>query len=63
MSAELIKNQEYLDWLKGLKQSFRCSQLKSVVAVNSNLLEFYWELGEDIISLQELSSWGDSFLK
>lgn len=63
MSIELLDNEDYVNWLKTLKLAFRRSQLKAAVAVNSNLLEFYWDLGKDIISLQRQSSWGDSFLK
>ncbi|MCF6204309.1 MAG: DUF1016 N-terminal domain-containing protein [Methylococcaceae bacterium] len=63
MSNELFFNNEYKHWLKDLKQKVLQSQLKAVVKVNSTLLEFYWELGEDIILRQSQASWGDGFLK
>ena len=63
MSNELSFNNEYKHWLKGLKQKVLHSQLKAVVKVNSTLLEFYWELGQDIVQRQTQARWGDGFLK
>lgn len=63
MSNELSLNTEYNHWLKDLKQKVLQSQLKAVVKVNSTLLEFYWELGEEIVFRQSQARWGDGFLK
>lgn len=60
---ELIKSKEYNSWLKNLKQKVRHAQLKAAVSVNTALLEFYWELGADIIEKQKVASWGSGFLK
>ena len=59
----LLQNTEYKHWLKDLKQKLLQAQLKAVVKVNSTLLEFYWELGEEIIFRQSQARWGDGFLK
>jgi predicted nuclease of restriction endonuclease-like (RecB) superfamily len=59
----LLQNTEYKHWLKDLKQKVLQSQLKAVVKVNSTLLEFYWELGEEIVLRQSQARWGDGFLK
>jgi len=56
------KNNDYLDWLKTLKNKVRQSQLKAAVAVNTALLEFYWELGADIVEKQKKTKWGSGFL-
>jgi len=69
--GDMIKNGQgsfpidpaYSQWLKALKTKFRSTQLKAVVRVNRTLLEFYWELGADIIEKQSNSNWGDGFLK
>jgi len=63
MNSNLLQNSEYKHWLKDLKQKVLQSQLKAVVKVNSALLQFYWELGEEIIQRQVQASWGDGFLK
>ena len=62
-NTSLLHNNEYKHWLKDLKQKVLQSQLKAVVKVNSTLLEFYWELGEEIVERQKQASWGDGFLK
>ena len=35
----------------------------AAVAVNTALLEFYWELGTEIVERQKTSIWGSGFLK
>ncbi len=65
MPTEIKINQssEYKSWIKELKQKLRRSQIKAAIKVNSVLLEFYWELGADIVEKQKGSSWGSGFLK
>ncbi|MFH1825499.1 MAG: PDDEXK nuclease domain-containing protein [Candidatus Firestonebacteria bacterium] len=55
-------NASYKKWLFELKQKVRNVQIKAAVAVNSEMLRFYWELGEDIVEKQVSSNWGDGFL-
>jgi predicted nuclease of restriction endonuclease-like (RecB) superfamily len=60
--TKLIFDQDYKQWISALKQQFRQAQLKAVVKVNSELLQFYWQLGEDILARQQGTQWGDGFL-
>lgn len=53
---------EYRQWLGQLKARFRQVQLKAAVAVNTELLQFYWGLGTDIVAKQAETSWGSGFL-
>lgn len=53
---------EYRQWLGALKPRFRHVQLKAAVAVNTELLRFYWELGADIVERQASHAWGSGFL-
>jgi predicted nuclease of restriction endonuclease-like (RecB) superfamily len=57
---EMILDDEYKEWLIGLKSKIRSMQLKAAVAVNSALIEFYWELGRMITEKQ--TAWGTQFL-
>ena len=57
----VLQNSEYKSWLKNLKQKVMQVQLKAAVQVNATLLQFYWELGEEIVLKQSQSSWGDGF--
>jgi len=61
--SELSSATEYKTWLQRLKQKFRQAQLKAAVSLNSALLEFYWELGADIVEKQKDATWGSGFLK
>ncbi|MFT6778020.1 MAG: putative nuclease of restriction endonuclease-like (RecB) superfamily [Paraglaciecola sp.] len=60
--TKLIFDQDYKQWISALKQQFRQAQLKAVVKVNSELLQFYWQLGKDILARQQGTQWGDGFL-
>lgn len=62
-SGELKQNNDYKKWLLELKQRVRQTQLKAAVKVNSTLIEFYWDLGKDIVNRQTEAAWGSGFLK
>ena len=53
-SSALVKSNEngveqsYTTWIADLKRRYRATQIKAAVAVNSALIEFYWNLGKDI---------------
>lgn len=54
---------DYPQWLAQLKTSFWQVQLKAAVAVNVELLQFYWQLGADIAAQQAEQRWGTGFLQ
>jgi predicted nuclease of restriction endonuclease-like (RecB) superfamily len=58
-----IQTTEYKEFIQKIKIKAREAQLKASVRVNSTLLEFYWELGADIVEKQKTASWGSGFLK
>ena len=62
MNNSLTIDEDYSLWLKELKNKVRLVQIKAVVKVNSELLQFYWELGADIVEKQATAKWGDGFL-
>nr|WP_181374859.1 PDDEXK nuclease domain-containing protein [Polaromonas sp. H6N]AWD72241.1 putative nuclease of restriction endonuclease-like (RecB) superfamily [Polaromonas sp. H6N] len=64
MSPEpvLVTGSDYREWLGQLKTRFGQVQLKAAVAVNRALLQFYWELGADIVAKQQAYAWGSGFL-
>ena len=53
----------YRQWLRDLKNRFRQVQIKAAVAVNTELLQFYWQLGADILAQQASQRWGSGFLE
>ena len=51
----------YKKWLGELKLKIRSVQVKAAVAVNKQLIAFYWELGKMIAEKQ--TAWGTQFLE
>lgn len=51
----------YKGWLIELKKKVRTAQLKAAVAVNTELIMLYWELGKMITEKQ--TAWGSKFLE
>ncbi len=59
---DTVENRGYSEWIREIKEKVRRAQLKAVVAVNSAVLEFYWELGAEIVKKQKTAKWGSGFL-
>lgn len=64
-------NQLLLNWQVIFRRSFPVSAVslrqifggqEAAVKVNSEMLNFYWELGADIVEKQAAAKWGDGFL-
>ena len=56
-----ILDKDYLDWLSELKLRFKQSQIKASIKVNSELIQFYWMLGRDIVKMKSETRWGSRF--
>jgi hypothetical protein len=63
MTEQLHTHADYSSWLKELKSKIRSVQIKALVKVNTEMLDFYRELGADIVEMQNATKWGDGFLK
>jgi len=48
----------YEDFLRDLKDRIRTAQVRAALAVNSELLTFYWQTGRDILIRQQQQGWG-----
>jgi predicted nuclease of restriction endonuclease-like (RecB) superfamily len=48
----------YAEWLADLKARVHAAQQRAALAVNSELLRLYWQLGRDILDRQEREGWG-----
>lgn len=61
--TQLVKTDKtYASWIEELSQRYRKSQIKAATYVNSEMLQFYWSLGKDIVTLRAESRWGDKFI-
>ena len=56
-----ILDKDYLQWIKDLSSRFRKSQIKAAVRVNQVMLQFYWELGRDIVERDAENYYGSKF--
>lgn len=63
MSDRVILDKEYRDWIGTLYNRYRTAQIKAAIAVNSEMLRFYWELGRDIIAMQSENKYGSRFFE
>ena len=57
----LPKGRSYAAWIAELKRRYRATQIKAAVAVNSALIEFYWNLGKDISEKYPGEVYGSKF--
>ncbi len=61
--SNIFRDKEYVEWVKHLKKKFKEVQIKAAVKVNNELLNFYWDLGKEIVKKQKETKWGDKFLE
>lgn len=60
--SELLNNSDYKNWLIDLKSTIQQRQIKAATAVNSQLIQLYWDLGKQITEKQESAKWGSGFI-
>lgn len=63
MMNEITQFSEYKDWLSNLKQEIKQRQSKAVLAINSELIMLYWDLGRQILEKQKNNDWGSKFME
>ena len=61
MSELNIFDTDYKNWITELKNKIRSTQIKASIAVNTVLIEFYWEIGKMISEKENV--WGSKFLE
>ncbi|MBQ6749729.1 MAG: DUF1016 family protein [Bacteroidaceae bacterium] len=60
--AAVSGNPKYLQWIDGVKNRYRQSQIKAHLQVNVAVLEFNWQLGHDISEILRTKVWGSGVL-
>jgi len=56
MNIQTLKG--YDDFLHDLKFRIRTAQTRAALAVNSELILLYWQIGRDILTRQKDEGWG-----
>jgi predicted nuclease of restriction endonuclease-like (RecB) superfamily len=59
--SPMKSNKAYKAWLTEVKTKIRSTQIKASLAINSTLIEFYWDLGAMICEKQ--TAWGSKFIE
>jgi len=54
---------DYRAFLTELKENVRKTQLKASIAANSIIVDFYWELGKEIVRLDKANHWGAKLIE
>lgn len=54
----LPEDENYFALLNGLKQRIRTAQVKAALAVNTELVLLYWQIGQEILQRQQEEGWG-----
>lgn len=54
-------DKDYAQWISELRGRYRQSQIKAAVKVNSEMLQFYWSLGHDIVERKMENTYGSGF--
>ena len=49
---------DYGTWLTSLKQRIREAQARAAIAVNTELVRLYWQIGHEILLRQQQQGWG-----
>ncbi len=52
----------YSDWLLSVKERIRIARIKVALAANSELIDFYWDLGEMMGHISQSAQWGNNWL-
>lgn len=60
---DLSPQQDYLNWLSAVKSRYQQQQIKAATNVNRALIEFYWNLGRDIVERKWDNVYGSGFFK
>ncbi|WP_027407442.1 YhcG family protein [Anaerovibrio sp. RM50] len=61
MSNLLKIDNEYKNWITDVSKLFKASQIRAAVKVNSEMLQFYWSVGRDIVQLSQKNGYGSDF--
>lgn len=62
MIQDLIHTDDYRAFLSELKERIHTAQTKAALAVNSQLIGLYWDIGRLIAEKQQGSDWGDAVI-
>lgn len=57
----MLIDTKFQNWVESLSQNYKKAQIKAAIHVNSELIKFYYELGEEIAKTSFKASYGNKF--
>ena len=63
MVSDMIKQPEYAEFLKELKERTRIAQTRAILKINKELISLYWDIGKHIVESQKEMGWGKSVVE
>lgn len=58
---KMLVDTKFKNWVENLSQNYKKAQIKAAIHVNSELIKFYYELGEEISKTSFKASYGNKF--
>lgn len=59
----MLIDQNFKNWIEGLSKNYKKAQIKAAIHVNSELIKFYYELGEEISKTSYKATYGSKFFE
>jgi predicted nuclease of restriction endonuclease-like (RecB) superfamily len=60
---QISVHSDYLHAIQEIKQRIQTTQTQAVLAVNSEMLNLYWYIGQKIVTLQQAQKWGSAVVE
>ena len=57
----MLIDQKFQNWIEDLSKNYKKAQIKAAIHVNSELIKFYYELGEEISKTSYKATYGSQF--
>lgn len=57
----MLVDKNFISWVESLSQNYKKAQIKAAIHVNSELIKFYYKLGEEIAKTSFKASYGNRF--
>lgn len=57
----MLVDKKFQNWVESLSQNYKKAQIKAAIHVNSELIKFYYQLGEEISKTSFKASYGNRF--
>lgn len=59
----VVVDPSYKAWIRSIEERFHQQQIKAAIHINTDKIEFYWELGRDICEMQVEKRYGEAVIK